>query len=228
MKVSSPLLAKLTKLEGYGIFSRSGMQEIIHENLNLSNVSQQHIPFYATCVTWPMMQKKYFKLNGLSAKKIEKVLLATSAIPGIFPPVEIDGSMYVDGGLKDNSPITPVYEEGCDLIIVVSLNRFDTIEAHYPNTKIIQLLPREAQGNFISGTLDFKPEKALQRIKEGYEDTLKMITPFVSSMERETTMFQSLKTLTTERHIFQQEQFRQAKKFDQDMAELYKQLEKRR
>jgi NTE family protein len=40
------------------------------------------------------------------------VLMATSAIPGLFPPVEIDGREYMDGGLVADPPIGAAVELG--------------------------------------------------------------------------------------------------------------------
>src|SRR5207244_11934163 len=33
-------------------------------------------------------------------------LMASAAIPAIYPPVTIDGRLYVDGGVADNTPIS--------------------------------------------------------------------------------------------------------------------------
>ncbi|HRE92234.1 MAG TPA: patatin-like phospholipase family protein, partial [Myxococcota bacterium] len=37
---------------------------------------------------------------------------ASAAIPFIFPPVPIDGHHYVDGGLRQNTPLRPVISTG--------------------------------------------------------------------------------------------------------------------
>lgn len=37
-----------------------------------------------------------------------KMILASTAIPGIFEPVVIDGVKYVDGGVRHNAPISPM------------------------------------------------------------------------------------------------------------------------
>lgn len=43
-------------------------------------------------------------------------ILASSCVPGIFSPVEFNGSYYVDGGLMDNFPVSVLVEQ-CDFII---------------------------------------------------------------------------------------------------------------
>jgi predicted acylesterase/phospholipase RssA len=37
-----------------------------------------------------------------SLDRVHKLLLATTAIPGIFPPVVIDGHVHADGGIVAN------------------------------------------------------------------------------------------------------------------------------
>jgi NTE family protein len=46
-------------------------------------------------------------------------LVASSAIPGVFPPVTIDGRPYVDGGVADNTPISQALALGADTIYVL-------------------------------------------------------------------------------------------------------------
>lgn len=46
---------------------------------------------------------------------------ASAAIPFIFPPVAINGRHYVDGGLRQNTPIRPVISTGVDRVLVIGL-----------------------------------------------------------------------------------------------------------
>jgi NTE family protein len=48
-------------------------------------------------------------------------VLASSAIPVLFEPVEIGGDLYVDGGVIDNFPVKPVRED-CRRLVGISLN----------------------------------------------------------------------------------------------------------
>jgi predicted acylesterase/phospholipase RssA len=41
-------------------------------------------------------------LEQENADRLGSILLASSAIPGVFPPLEIDGMLYVDGGATTN------------------------------------------------------------------------------------------------------------------------------
>jgi NTE family protein len=60
-------------------------------------------------------------------------LLASTAIPGIFPAVHIDGAGYLDGGIVDNMPITMAVEEGSRDILGIELMAGGELERH-PNS----------------------------------------------------------------------------------------------
>jgi len=48
-------------------------------------------------------------------------LMATSAVPGIFPPVEREGRQLIDGGVLNNLPVDALREAGADVIIAVDV-----------------------------------------------------------------------------------------------------------
>jgi len=50
-------------------------------------------------------------------------LLASAALPLLFEPVSVDGRFYVDGGLRQNTPLRPVIKAGADRVLVVSVRR---------------------------------------------------------------------------------------------------------
>ncbi len=47
--------------------------------------------------------------------------LASAAIPLLFPPMAIEGAYYVDGGLRQNTPLSPAIRLGADRVLVMSL-----------------------------------------------------------------------------------------------------------
>jgi len=40
-------------------------------------------------------------------------------MPGVFPPVEIEGRMYIDGGVANNVPIAPAIDRGATTLWVI-------------------------------------------------------------------------------------------------------------
>lgn len=51
-----------------------------------------------------------------STGKLSEIIAASSAIPMLFKPVEIDNQLYVDGGLLNNMPVEPLLNH-CKIII---------------------------------------------------------------------------------------------------------------
>jgi len=46
-------------------------------------------------------------------------LIASSSIPVLFPPENIDGQFFIDGGVRQNAPLHPVLYGGADRILVI-------------------------------------------------------------------------------------------------------------
>lgn len=55
-------------------------------------------------------------------------VLASAAIPLLFPPVKVGGRYYLDGGLGMNTPLRPALRLGADRVLVLSLRHDRTLE----------------------------------------------------------------------------------------------------
>ncbi len=53
--------------------------------------------------------------------RVDSAIMASACIPGVFIPVEIDGKMFVDGGVVENVPVSPLLESGCRTVVGVNL-----------------------------------------------------------------------------------------------------------
>ena len=161
-----------------GNISRSGLLNILDNYIDFDKVMKKNIICYATCTEVPEFIPKYFKINEHSVDNVKRILLATSALPMIYESQNVEEKHYLDGGMVDNVPIQPVYGERCDIIIVVGLSKvLDINKRMYPNTKFIEIVPKRINDSFVDGTLDFKKEGSMKRIRQGYEDTIEYISP---------------------------------------------------
>lgn len=61
-------------------------------------------------------------LERLCSGSVSRALSASCAVPGIFQPVDIDGRMYVDGGVLRSIPTQTVREMGADTVVGINLN----------------------------------------------------------------------------------------------------------
>jgi NTE family protein len=71
-----------------------------------------------------------FGAPGFDHVPISQAVQASSALPGLFPPVEIDNHYFVDGALKKTLHASVALQEGMDLVICLNpLVPFDALNA---------------------------------------------------------------------------------------------------
>jgi predicted acylesterase/phospholipase RssA len=61
-----------------------------------------------------------FGTEGWDHVPISQAVQASAALPGLFPPVEIDGRHYVDGALKKTLHASVLLDRGLDLLICLN------------------------------------------------------------------------------------------------------------
>jgi NTE family protein len=61
-----------------------------------------------------------FGTPGEDHVPISTAVQASAALPGLFPPVEIDGRYYVDGALKKTLHASVALKEGADLVLCIN------------------------------------------------------------------------------------------------------------
>jgi NTE family protein len=55
----------------------------------------------------------------LSHGPASEAIMASAALPGVFPPVSVEGHVLMDGGVVNNTPISAAVDLGADLIYVL-------------------------------------------------------------------------------------------------------------
>ncbi len=149
---------------------------------------------YVTALASDEWKPRTFCLNEGSPEDRIQRLLASTAIPVIFPPVEIDGVPYVDGGWEmkggDNVPLEPILENHPDIKTVIVVYLDD--EPHLPvgrlvknrkaaetaGVQLVEIVPSENIGgafNGWQGVFDAKPETAKRLIELGRKDAEKVL-----------------------------------------------------
>ena len=78
---------------------------------------ESDIDFYVAVTNLQTAQAEYVKLIDPLAQM--EVLRATSAMPYVSRPVEIDGIPYLDGAIADSIPVEQMQKLGYDKIIVI-------------------------------------------------------------------------------------------------------------
>ncbi|MCU0449854.1 MAG: patatin-like phospholipase family protein [Bernardetiaceae bacterium] len=78
------------------------------------------VPLYVCATDLDRGETVYFSQGPLI-----KPLQASSCIPILFAPVEIEGRYFVDGGILNNLPVEPLLDQ-CDYLIGVHANAVGT------------------------------------------------------------------------------------------------------
>lgn len=195
-----------TFLRHKGIYSQSGLKQVMDDVINGDAIRNSEIEFYACAYNVSQERPKYFHVNSYQDDEIKNILLASAAIPGVFGDVEIDGDIYWDGGLPvigDNTPINILYENGCETIFVVTLNRTTLINPkEYPNVRILPIVPRQHLGGPFTGTLDFSNKGARSRMEHGYQDTKFILSKLKELYDNERAYYELWDSILQSEDVF--------------------------
>ena len=82
----------------------------------ISSFDELPTPFRAIAVDLVTAQQVVLEGGSLAS-----ALRATMSLPGIFPPVELDGKVLVDGGALNNVPADVVRSMGADVVVAVNV-----------------------------------------------------------------------------------------------------------
>jgi len=126
-----------------GLMGLSKLEDLIRSNLGTKSFEELEIPFWVTVSNLNKGTVEYHNSGDLI-----KIVMASASIPVLFSPIEIDGTTYVDGGLFDNLPVTPLKEE-CKRIIGVNISPVDEIQRF---DTIMEIAARTFQLNDKSNT----------------------------------------------------------------------------
>ncbi len=98
-----------------GLFNLDHFAENIKKDLLAKNFSDLKLPFYVAVSNLHSGRVEYLEEGPLIP-----AIQASCSIPVLFSPVELNGKLYVDGGLLDNLPYKPLLDK-CDKIIAINV-----------------------------------------------------------------------------------------------------------
>ena len=119
-----------------GIFSLDGLRKILRKEVGYTRIEELPRKFIVTATNLNKGCPEYFESGDLV-----EIVVASSSVPFIFKPVEINGHKYADGGIMDNLPIKPLLK--CSKKIIAS-NISPTEESHQLNN-VFQIASRSFQ-----------------------------------------------------------------------------------
>ncbi len=90
---------------------RAGLEALLGEERRIEELA---LPFQCVAADVEDAVERWFDEGDLVTS-----ILASAALPAVYPPVVIDGRRYMDGGVIDNVPIARAVELGCRTIYVL-------------------------------------------------------------------------------------------------------------
>lgn len=97
------------------LWSLEPLRRLLRQVLPVTRFEDLSIPL--TVVTTDLQQGQPVYWSG--AGDLIEPLIASMSLPGVFPPVEIDGHQFVDGGIANNVPLDKAVELGAKTILLV-------------------------------------------------------------------------------------------------------------
>lgn len=122
------IVAPVNKLDGVRLLTNRGpslqsnaaLRGLLETQLAARRFEDLPVPMHVVATSLTHQAERWFSKGDL----IEP-LLASAALPAIFPPVVIDGDVLVDGGVLDNVPISRAYELAPSRVVVFHVGNFD-------------------------------------------------------------------------------------------------------
>lgn len=112
------------------LVSASGLRGLVARNMRFERIEDARIPL---CVVATEVTSG--REVALTAGNALDAILASATIPGVLPPVKVDGRTLMDGGVVNNTPISNAIDAGATLIYVLPTGYACDLE-HIPRSAI--------------------------------------------------------------------------------------------
>jgi len=96
------------------------LRRLLLEQLPVRSFEELALPFSCVAASIERAGAHWF-----TSGELIPALLATTAVPGLLPPVEIDGEHFLDGGLVDSIPVDRAVALGARCIYVLQVGRVE-------------------------------------------------------------------------------------------------------
>lgn len=153
-------------LKGGG-FDIGPLKELLAEHVDERAIRESDVEFFIATFSLSDRKELYLRARDIEPGAIDDMLLASAYYPA-FRNEPLGGKRYIDGGVQDVLPLTPLIDHGCKDIIAIRVFGFGVEKKiDIPeDVNIVTIAPTQKLG----GVLNFDSELSREQYKLGYFD----------------------------------------------------------
>ena len=144
------------------------LARVLAEQLPVNRIEALPIEFQCVAANVERAAAHWF-----TSGEIVPAVLASCAVPGLLPPVVIDGQTYLDGGLVDSVPVARAVELGAREVYVLHVGRIERSLAPPRRPWEVALVAFEIarRNRFVETMSHLPPDVTVHVLPSGIADT---------------------------------------------------------
>ncbi len=125
-----------------GVLDTRKIRKLLERYVGDKEFHELKIPF--SCVAVDMIRQEVVEF---SSGQVLDAVVASSSIPSVFKPTEMDGMRLIDGGVLRRVPVEEVKRMGADVVVAVDVLAKRTSKDHCPNPVVMLMEVIEVMDN---------------------------------------------------------------------------------
>jgi NTE family protein len=106
--------------KGTHLHSNDALRRMVERLLPVRTFRELAVPFQCVAASIERAAEQWF-----SDGPLVEAILASAAVPGLLPPVEVGGEHYVDGGIVNSIPVERAVELGATELFIMQVGRIE-------------------------------------------------------------------------------------------------------
>jgi NTE family protein len=103
------------------VFRDDAFRAYLADVLPVDSFDDMRIPVSMNAVHLETGRTEWFGAGGRLDVSLSDAVYASCALPVFYPPAEIDGELFVDGGVMDPLPVERAADRGADVILAIDV-----------------------------------------------------------------------------------------------------------
>lgn len=136
------------------INGNEGLRRVIERFLPGATFADLRLPFACVAASLDSGCERWFTEGALA-----EAILASSALPALLPPVEVDGELFIDGATVNVVPLRKALEMGATRLFVLQLKDLDAVprRPRRPLDVLLRAFAISRNGRFVQELATLPP-----------------------------------------------------------------------